>query len=329
MAAPSTLPIDSIQLLDKESELHCLRLQKSETIDFASGAPLPQKQVEALLLQIEDFGQGLFDHDALDMIRSAFVAGSTLSSASANLLSVLMKEWGMVVLNAAELSIPSSVAQTQETTQGEAESYDAPFLAQNLVIPAIACVVDPYEMQMYARMMPYFDEYGLPRPMAWPQFSATMLDARSRRIIERYNLSLNQLYSGEEAIVAKIRDDMPSSTFEKLEYLKSETAKRMALIQALRPHSARFAKSANACTEKIIYQTQKLLDHCLNARKRHEPVTRRQIHKLCNRLAPNGRMQESELGGIQIPLRYSISGLRSLYEKLDIMNFEHQLISMD
>jgi hypothetical protein len=40
-------------------------------------------------------------------------------------------------------------------------------------------------------------------------------------------------------------------------------------------------------------------------------------------------MQEREIGAIQIPLNYSLRGLEMLYEQIDVMSFEHQLIWMD
>jgi uncharacterized protein YllA (UPF0747 family) len=328
-AALSAFSMASIQLLDKESELHCLQLQKPETTGFALHDPLPGNQIESLLSQIENLGQGTFDIETLNIIRSVYVPEATLSSASANLLTALMKEWGMVILNAAAPPIQSILTRACASICGRAETNVAPFLIQSLVLPEIACVIDPYEIQAYERILPLFAEYSLPKPMIWPQCSATLLDARNRRMLERFGLSLDQLYSGEEAIAGRIRDSIPLSATEKLEILKSEIAARMDEVRDLDLAESEFTKTADICEEKIIFQLQKLLDRYTNARERQEQVANRQIHKLCNFLAPNRRMQERELGGIQIPLRYSLAGLRSLYGKLDIMKFEHQLISMD
>jgi uncharacterized protein YllA (UPF0747 family) len=326
---PSASAIGSIQLLDKNSEVHCIQIEASEANGCLPDAPLPRKQVEALLSQIADLGQGVFDEDALDMIRAAFVPEASLSSGSANLLTALMKDWGMIILNTGAPPIQSILTRVRATIQREAANFIDWFAVPCLVIPMIACVVDPYEIQGYERTLPLLDEYGLPKPIIWPQCSATMLDARSRRTLERFNLGLNQLYSGEETIAGKIRDATPNNAFEKLKSLKAEATMRITKMRASGPSGSEFEKTADACTEKIVYQLQKILDNCMDARKRQEQATSRQIHKLCNSLAPNGRMQERELGGIQIPLRYSCAGLRSLYEKLDIMKFEHQLISMD
>jgi uncharacterized protein YllA (UPF0747 family) len=328
-SAPSTVPTGSIQLLDKESEIHYLQIQKSEAADFMPNDPLPRNQIEALLFQVENIGQGTFDSEVLDAIRAAFGSNETMASASANLLAALMQEWGMVVLNASQPSVHSIVTQAMSADRVGAEKASIPLLAQNLVLPAIACVVDPCEIEAYARILPYFDERDLPKPMAWPQCSATLLDARSRRILERLDLNWIQLFSGEEKVASEIRNAAPDTVFQTLESLKSEVAQRINKMRDPIPPGGEYTKTADACSEKIIYQLQKLLDRCMDARKRQAQATSRQIHKLCNRLAPNRQLQERELGGIQFPLRYSRSGLRSLCNKLDIMRCEHQLISLD
>jgi uncharacterized protein YllA (UPF0747 family) len=327
--SPAGFPVDSIQLLDQESEIHLLQIRKSEEAGAASGAPFSWNRMEELLLQIEALGRGTFDRRVLDEIRSAFVQGATLSSASANLLTGLMKEWGMIFLDAGKPWVQSVLTSMGDAIQGGAVEAISPLSAQNLVMPAIACVADPFEVQAYGHMLRQFDEHDLPKPMIWPQCSATITDSRSRRILSRLNLDLDQLYSGEESIVTEIRNAMPRAPLEKLEGLKSEARMRMDTASALCLPESEFAKTADACTNKIVYQLQKLLDRCRETQKNRERVIRRQIHKVCNFLAPNGSLQEMELGGIQIPLRYSRGGLRSLHQKLDIRNLEHQIISLD
>ena len=111
---------------------------------------------------------------------------------------------------------------------------------------------------------------------------------------------------------------LPNSASEKLESLKLAVEAQLgALVYA------------GSCKEKIVYQLEKLREHFEAARATKQQALRRQMRKACNFLAPNGRVQDMELAGIQIPLRYSRAGLRSLYGKLDILKFEHQLISMD
>ena len=100
-------------------------------------------------------------------------------------------------------------------------------------------------------------------------------------------------------------------------------------LKAIDPSGKELMKKAFSHRKRILYQLEKLHRLCAAAHIRKEHAVSRQIHRVCSLLAPNRRLQENELAGVQIPLRYSRAGLRLLYEKLNVMMNEHQLISMD
>lgn len=353
-AAPTfEFSMQSVKLLDQGAEIHCLQLQKPEGMDLSPGSPLPWNLIAPLLSQIEELGRGTFDSEVLRILRDAFSPGKTFSSACAHLISDLMKEWGMVVVDASVPpfetilteaftsvlnqvdGIESLLQKHSEEPAGAGCTGEFPgkaartILARGLALPVAACIIDPWEVHTYARVLPVFDEIGFLRPLAWPQASATIVDARSRRILERYKLSIEQLYEGAEEAANRIRDAVPHSAPGKLDNLKLEVETRLADLGTLAPAGSKFAKTSDSCRRKIVYQLEKLARNCAAAGQRKEQAARRQLHKACNWLAPDRRAQERELAGIQIPLRYSRAGLRSVYEKLDILTIEHQLIPMD
>ena len=85
----------SARILNAESELCSLELEPQRIAD-----PLPQDKIEALLARIEEAGRGDYDPGTLEILRSSFGSEVNLAQASARLVAALMKEWGMVVLNA-------------------------------------------------------------------------------------------------------------------------------------------------------------------------------------------------------------------------------------
>jgi hypothetical protein len=315
----------SLNLLDSESEIHTLKLPR----DLQSNEPIPEDQITNLLSRIEDLGHGSFDREAIEAIRSAFIPAATASSASAQLLAALMKEWEMVVLDEESPAVKPILQEALLPIAGRISGNNSSLLSLSLTMPVIAHVVSPAELHSFAHAMTIFAGIGLPRPAAWPQASATLLDARSRRALKRFSLDLLQLYSGEEQIVERIGNAMPRLSTEKFAAIESEVEALMTEVSALSPSGNGFAKAAGTCREKILYQLRKVQINCRAVENRKLQVMRRQIHMLCNFLAPNRRLQENEIGGIQIPLRYSGAGLRLLCEKLDILKPEHQLISMD
>ncbi len=347
--APLGFSTSSVNLLDDESELH--RFQLPEVINCE---PVPS-QAPDILRQIKEVGRGTYDTEVLEILGAVLASSMPFPSPTARLVEALMKELGLIVLDADApgfLSILNEAlapirSQTENIqslmqkkaselaasgyigTSSEDEDIIPACLIPCLVLPAIACVIDPYEIYGYAKALPIFDEALVPRPVAWPRSSATILDVRSRRILERYDLTLPRLYSGEEEVIKNILEVLPNSTPEKIKSLKLEVETRMAELAARVSTRSEFADSAKSCKEKIIYQLEKLQAQFEAAMQRKEQALRRRIHRACNFLAPNRRIQEMELAGIQIPLRYSRGGLRSLCEKLDVVKFEHQLIAMD
>jgi hypothetical protein len=285
----SEFPVQSITLLDDHAEMHSLKL---------STAGIVPESISGLLAQIEDLGKGTFDPETLDVLRDSFLPGRSLASATACLFSELTRDFGMIVIDPSELSNP---------------------LAGTDILPVLARVIGPFASVSHA----------LPQPLTWPQVSATIGDTRSRRTFDKYHLDLSQLYQGESDLLDHFKCGLPRAGLKKLEDLQLEADARLADLQSLVSGGTEFSQAAGLCREKVLYQINKLRHLFDAALKSKEQTAAQRIRKACNLMAPNRKLQERELAGIHIPLTYSLAGLRELYEKLDIMNFEHQLIWMD
>jgi uncharacterized protein YllA (UPF0747 family) len=307
----------SLRILNNESEICSLDLEHQEMRD-----PLPGDRIAALFALIEESGHGNYDTEVLEILKSSFSPDTTLAGACARLVAALMKEWGIIVLDPRSLDL-------QEAGCAAELSALPPLVLQCSLLPVIATVIDPFEVNVFAEAQSFLRDRNLVGPAAWPQASATVLDSRSRRILDRYGLDLKRLYAGADAIITGILDARPREASEQLGKLKLETEERIAALNTLCPGEGALRGVADSGREKIVFQLDRLKQKLETARKRKEEMVRRQISRTCNALAPNGRIQERELGGIQMLLRYSCAALRPLYEKLDILSLEHQLIAMD
>jgi uncharacterized protein YllA (UPF0747 family) len=307
----------SIRILNNESEICSLDLESQELSD-----PLPRGRIEALLALIEETGRGNYDAEVLEILRSSFSPETTLADGCARLVAAVMKAWGIIILD------PHSLDLKDAGYAAELSTLPASILQCSL-LPVVAAVIDPFEVDAFTGAQSFLRDRNLVGPMAWPQASATVLDSRSRRILDRYGLDLKRLYEGPDAIITGILDAMPRGASEKLGKLKLETEERITALNALCPGDGTFRGAADSGREKIIFQLDRLRENFETACNRKAEMVRRQISRTCNTLAPNGRIQERELGGIQMLLRYSCAVLRPLYEKLDILSREHQLIAMD
>ncbi len=333
----------ALTLLDSESELRIMQLQSRDSSPAFS----------ELINQVADIGRKTFDEEILEILRTASGGETDGSSAAAEIFACLLRDWGLIVLNADSRTLAPVVTEAKEAFRAQKQKIETLLkkqaedlgeagypgeasvsavddeFAQSLLLPVAVRVIDPDETYSYATSLPVFAQLGLPKPPAWPRASATIVDARSRRILERYGLDIRQLYRGEREVVDSLNGQASISAPQKLAALVSEAETTISELSISDSTGEEFAKSAADCKQKVIYQLDKLRGYCEAARTRREDAVRRQIHKACNFLAPRESVQERELAGILIPLRYSRAGLRDLYDKLDIFKLEHQLISMD
>ncbi len=268
----------------------------------APGAVIPGTISETLSI-IENFGRDAYDGEVLDVIRRSFAAGRSFSSATAELFSSLLQQWGMILIDSAGIRRSPSE-----------------------LLPVLSWVLSPFEVDPVS---PRVSTTASAPITAWPQASATIGDVRVHRTMDRYGLELKQLFEGEAAVLGVIRNSLPRGSLDKLSGLKHEVETGIGSLTALAEDESGFSKLARSTQEKILYQLNKLQTHFDAALKAKEDVAARRIRNACALLAPGGRLQEMAIGAVQIPLRYSTRGLNVLYEHIDVTRFEHQLIWMD
>lgn len=313
--SPPAIDKWSVRILKHDSEPCVLKMEARAPND-----PLPRDAIAILLAQVEASGSGKYDPDALDLLTKSYGAETTLAGATARFVSALMKDWGIVVLGPDSFDFNGAVPQ----------DADASHAAVCSMLPVIAVVVDPFEVELFAAGHRFPGAPGgADGPMAWPQASVTVIESRNHRLMERYGLHPSRLYAGADAIIRDVVGESPRSVMEKLVELRLEAEKRIDALGPLNPEGGPFAKAVSSGRKRIVYQLDHFSEKFEASCARREQIIRRQIRKICNALAPNGRMQEWEMGGIQLILQHSRAILPILYDRLDILSSEHQLIFMD
>lgn len=327
----------TLRILDTESELHRMNMRTDEFISASSGESLDFGRIQALIAQVEEIGRGSFDPEIIAAVKKAYSEGAGRSSACARLLSDLMDAWGLIAVDSQSVDLQSDLRESEYGSWAKSGISDRSFedmppvcFVQSSIFPVFACVIDSYELKPFMETRTAFNACGLVPPVGWPASSATVIDSRSRRILEKYSLNLQDLFVGEADILNGIKERIPrSSITAKLDFLKSDVAHCMDALNNPAPDDDGFRKTKKSCRERIIFQLDKMRDRIEAAGMHKQLVAQRRIHRLCNSLAPNGVSQEDGLSGIYFLLRYSRTLLSFLHEELDIMKHEHQLIYMD
>ena len=96
---------------------------------------------------------------------------------------------------------------------------------------------------------------------------------------------------------------MPAGAAQRLHRLQQEAENRIDKVRALYSSGRGFEKEVASIRERIVFQLNRLREKSDAACKNRSGTTARHMRRVCNALAPNGRIQERDLAGIQWPLR--------------------------
>ena len=197
-------------------------------------------------------------------------------------------------------------------------------------MPVAATVVDELEIFDCALDQPFFAALRMEPPLVWPRVSGTILDPRSRKVLARYELQLNDLFAGSKAAVAGLGQRLAASDVPgRLRSLKADLDRQLDDIAVPVAATDRLRAGIENSRRRMSYQIEKLESRFSAARQRREAAILRQVSRLCDTLAPGGRLQEREYAGIQFVLRHSLRLPQVLYESIDPWKFTHQFIPVD
>lgn len=170
----------------------------------------------------------------------------------------------------------------------------------------------------------------LPAPIMWQRASATLLDPRSLKFLNKHGLGLNELFADKAGILRRILNEPEIQTaMERFDILEGAIQERLTDFRALVRPDDSLRDEVESSRGKMLYQVSKLKERFLVSSQVRRDVEQRQLDRSCNTLAPAGQLQEMVLGTLHFLLRHTIALVPLLYDKMDISSLEHQTLTVD
>jgi uncharacterized protein YllA (UPF0747 family) len=205
-----------------------------------------------------------------------------------------------------------------------------PWLLPSWIMPLAAAVVDELEICNFAVSLPLFAALGMDPPMVWPRVSGTILDLRSRKLLARYGLQLNDLFDGAESVAAGLMRRLAGADVPgRLRSLQADLDRHLGDLEDPIAAADRLRGRIENARRRMRHQIGKLESRFSAARQMREAAILRQVSRLCDNLTPGGGLQEREYAGIQFVLRHSMKLPQILYESIDPWKFTHQFIPVE
>lgn len=193
-------------------------------------------------------------------------------------------------------------------------------LVQDSLFPTAAYVAGPAEINYFSQLEPLYEVFALSPPLLIRRASFFLLDAKTRRLIEKLGIEKSEILKSAEAFAGEIKRVLPDSSV--LESLHTDAEANLKLILS-RYHAVieqvdqTLLSSWSKTKGKIETQLNALHQRLSEAVYRQAEVTDERISFLRNTLWPEGKPQERVLGGLQYLVRYGRELVTKLQEAID------------
>ncbi len=202
-------------------------------------------------------------------------------------------------------------------------------VVQDYLLPTLAYTGGSAEVGYFAQAgVVYQALLGRMTPVV-PRFSATLIEAKPKTVLERYGLTFADLFGPvpvREQLAAHALSTDLQSAFERAQAATKDAL--MAIRGSLEKLDKTLVDAANNAEGKMLHQLESLRARAARAELLQSEILDRKAAFLSNALYPNKVLQEREIAGVYFLARYGADLLRGVYEAIHPDCVDHQLISL-
>jgi bacillithiol synthase len=218
--------------------------------------------------------------------------------------------------------------------QANPENFNANVLLrpvlQDYWLPTLAYFGGPAEVAYFAQVGVVYEKLlGRITPVL-PRLSATLIEPRIERLVEKYDVQLPELFHGE----TELRDCIAKRSLPpqlKEDFLKGKLAVEESLqriSESLQKLDPTLQRASNKATNKMLYQVNRLEKRAALAELRRDEVISRHAAQIENSLYPRKTLQEREIAALYFYARYGPELVSRLIEAAEARCPEHKIVQL-
>lgn len=234
--------------------------------------------------------------------------------------------------------VPDEVRTHSATLTALLESHPEQFIpnvmlrpiVQDFLLPTTAYIAGPSEIAYFAQLKPLYRHFNITMPLIIPRPFVTILEKKTERIMEKYDLTFEDLFNRPKQIADNvIRRLTPESAVDLLDIKWSVIEKEILSVEpALSVVDASLKGVLQTTVTKMqaIYQTLKHKTDSME--KRRHDATIRQINNCIDAVYPTLDFQERKINILYYLNKYNFSFLDYIYDQIAINRHDHQIINV-
>jgi bacillithiol biosynthesis cysteine-adding enzyme BshC len=203
-------------------------------------------------------------------------------------------------------------------------------LVQDTLLPTIAYIAGPSELAYLGQAHVLYEAFGRPQPVLFPRAAFTLLDHRVQRLIDKYRLSVEDVWLGEVHLSGKIASaGLAEGWSERFEQAQQEMASLLARLRGdIERLDPTLLEALQHAQEKIHYQMDRLRGKVNRAGLARSELLQRHAQALNRFLMPQKDLQERQVGGAYFLGRAGYDLLPRLLSQIQIDSPGHEVASL-
>jgi bacillithiol synthase len=203
-------------------------------------------------------------------------------------------------------------------------------VVEDYLLPTLAYIGGAAETAYFGQAGAVYDALlGRVTPIL-PRFSATIVEPKVQRLLEKHGISITDVFNGPEELRREIASrNLPAdlkAAFEKAR--NSVDSSFSALKQNLEKLDRTLVDAAETSRSKMQHQLEKLHAQAARAEAQKGELVARHADHLSQSLYPEKGLQERAVGAIYFLARYGEELLREIYEAIHTDCHDHQILEL-
>jgi len=227
-----------------------------------------------------------------------------------------------------------SQAELLARVSGAPEQFSASVLLRPVVedylLPTLAYTGGAAETAYFAQAGAVYEILlGRVTPIV-PRFSATIVEPKMQRLLERYAITVPDVFQSPEALRRRVSaQSLPEDLQAAFESARRSFDSNLTVIkEKLEKLDRTLVDAAETARSKMQYQLERLQSQAARAEAQKSELVSRHADALTQALYPEKSLQERTIGGVYFLARYGREILSQLYDTIQLDCHDHQILQL-
>jgi bacillithiol synthase len=201
-------------------------------------------------------------------------------------------------------------------------------LVQDTLFPTVAYVAGPSELAYWGQNSAVYRAFGRPQPIVFPRAGFTLVDARTDRLLEKYKLTIEDVWAGEEVLGRKIAEaGFAVGWSDRFDQSERELDQLLARLRAdIEKLDPTLLDTLQHTQEKVKYQIEKLRGKLSRAALGRSELMARHVSALSKSILPHKDLQERRVGCAYFLGRVGYELIDQLLAQIQVRCSDHQVL---